>query len=213
MPQRRWSRELILERIRELSRQGSDLTPSQVGAQQGALVSAAERYFGNWPAAVREAGIDYERVREAGRQRRSERIRKWSRERIVAEIRRLQRAGEDLSWGVMERKYQPLCAAAVKRCYFGSWSAALAAAGIDYEQVKAAARTSRRWKVRWRKELSRREPAAHHAEAGQAQPLGAGQAPVRPRRRRRSPEPTARAGWSRELLREQQAEERGKAEQ
>jgi len=194
MPQRRWSRELILERIRELRQQGSDLTPSQVGVEHGALVSAAERYFGNWPAAVQAAGIDYERVRASGRQRRSERIRKWSQARILAEIRRLHQAGEDLSWGVMERKYQPLCAAAVKGCYFGSWSAALAAAGIDYEQVKAEARASRRWKARWRRELCGREaPPPDSAE-----------------RRRQSPAPTARAGWARELLREQAAEkERG----
>jgi len=192
MPRRKWSRELILERIRELRRRGSDLTPSQVGVEQGALVSAAERYFGNWPAAVRAAGVDYSQVRKSGRQRRSERLRKWSQEKIVAEIRRLHEAGEGLSWGVMERKYQPLCAAAVKKCYFGSWSAALAAAGVDYERIKQAARTARRWKARWRKELS-------GSPAGEAQTPG----------RRRSPPATARSGWARDLLREQ-AEEKEK---
>ena len=195
MPQRRWSRELIRERIRELRRAGSDLTPSRVGEEHGALVSAAERYYGNWPSAVLAAGIDYEQVRASGRQRRSERLRKWSRERILAEIRRLQQAGEDLSWAVMERKYQPLCAAAVKACYFGSWSAALAAAGIDYDQVKAAARASRRWQARWRRELGGKEPVP---------PDGAEQP-------RPSPPPTARAGWARDLLREQ-AEEKDQAE-
>jgi len=199
MPQRRWSRELILERIRELRRQGCDLTPSQVGAQQGALVSAAERYFGNWSAAVRAAGVDYEKVRESGRRRRSERIRVWSCDKIIAEIRRLHRAGEDLSWAVMERKYQPLCAAAVKRCYFGSWAAALAAAGVDYEQVKAEARAARRWKASWRKELGG-APTAPGQKAER-------QAPAVSARRRRAAPPTARSGWAQDLLREQEQEQ------
>lgn len=191
MPHRQWSRELIVKRIQELRHSGSDLTPSQVGEEHGALVSAAERYYGNWAAAVEAAGVDYEKVRQRGRRRRSERIRKWSREKIVAEIRRLHEAGEDLSWGVMERKYQPLCAAAVKKSYFGSWAAALAAAGIDYEQIKAAARAQRRWKARWRKELSGEEAPAV-ASGGD---------------RRKSAPPTARAGWAKELLREKAAEE------
>jgi hypothetical protein len=190
MPIRKWSRELILERIRELHEQGSDLTPSDVSARQGALVSAAERYFGNWPAAVQAAGIDYRTVRESGRRRRSERIRKWSRDKIVAEIQRLHRAGEDLSWAVMERKYQSLCAAAVKASYFGSWAAALAAAGIDYEQVKARARDARRWKSAWRKELSGKDAS-----------------PASPRRPRQAPSRTAPSGWAKDLLREKAAEE------
>jgi len=189
---------LILERIRELRGRGSDLTPSQVGAEHGALVSAAERYFGNWPSAVRATGVDYEQVRASGRRRRSERLRKWSRERIVAEIRRLHQAGEDLSWAVMERKYQALCAAAVKKCYFGSWSAALAAAGIDYEQIKAAARAARRWKARWRKELSAREDDARVAP---------------PRRPQPAAPPTAPADWAKELLREKAAEQHQQPEQ
>jgi hypothetical protein len=197
MPQRRWSRELILDRIRELRHQGSDLTPSQVGAQHGALVSAAERYFGNWSAAVRAAGVDYEQVRASGRRRRSERIRVWSRDRIVAEIRRLHGAGEDLSWAMMERKHQPLCAAAVKRCYFGSWAAALAAAGVDYEQVKTEGRAARRWKASWRKELGGAPTAAESADEGQT--------PGPPATRRQAA-PTARSGWAQDLLREQQQE-------
>ena len=193
MPVRKWSPELIVERIRELHEQGSDLTPSDVNARQGALVSAAERYFGNWPAAVQAAGIDYSRVRESGRRRRAERIRKWSRERIITEIERLHRAGEDLSWGVMERKYQPLCAAAVKTCYFGSWSAALAAAGIDYAQVKAQARAGRQWKSAWRKELTGKDTTPGSRE-----------------RKRRSPPSTAPSGWAKDLLREK-AEEEGES--
>jgi len=207
MPQRKWSEELILERIRELREAGSDLTPSQVSVEHGPLVSAAERYFGNWPAAVQAAGIDYETVRERGRERRRERIRKWSRERILAEIQRLHAADEDLSWGVMERKYQPLCAAAVKACYFGSWSAALAAAGIDYEQVKGAARDARRWKVRWRKELSVGEGAAEGGGAGEADRAGASS-----RRRSHKPSPTAPSGWARELLKEQAEEKKQERE-
>jgi hypothetical protein len=191
MPRLKWSQELILERIRELRERGSDLTPSEVGARHGALVSAAERYFGNWPAAVRAAGIDYEQVRESGRRRRSARISKWSRERIVAEIRRLHQAGEDLSWAVMERKYQPLCAAAVKQCYFGSWRAAMEAAGLDYEQIKAAARQARRWRARWRKELTVAAPPPAQ----------------RSRRKSKAASPTAAAGWARELLREKAAED------
>ncbi len=210
MPARRWSQDLILERICELQAQGSDLTPSEVGARGGrgaALVSAAERYFGNWAAAVRAAGIDYEQVRESGRRRRRARISKWSPAKIIAEIERLHQAGEDLSWAVMERKYHPLCAAAVKKCYFGSWGAALAAAGVDYEQVKATARRARRWRLRWRKELTER---AHPNVRGAQNSRGAHERAPSPGRAPAPVSPTAAPGWARGLLREKAAEEERK---
>jgi hypothetical protein len=197
MPQRKWSRELIIMRIRALRAQGSDLTPGMVSARDGPLVSAAERYFGSWPAAVAAAGVDYAQVRASGRQRRRWRISKWSCEKIVAEILWLHRAGEGLSWAVAERKYPQLCAAAAKKCYFGSWRAALEAAGLDYDEIKARAREARCWRARWHRELTGVE------EPGASAPAG----PRRAGRRRETAAPTAPAGWERQLLREKAAEE------
>jgi hypothetical protein len=198
MPKRKWTAELVVEQIRALHKKGEDLTTGAAEARNGPLVSAGERYFGNWPKALEAAGLDAASIKAIGRQRRVERISKWSRGKIISELRRLHSQGEDLSWSNMERKYQALCAAAVKKAYFGSWSKALDAAGVDYAEIKKRAREARRWRGHWRREL------VEQSEAG-------GLAPLRARRARLGTIPTARPGWARQLLEEAKEEQREEA--
>ncbi|MGQ9524726.1 MAG: homing endonuclease associated repeat-containing protein [Armatimonadota bacterium] len=148
-----WSPELIIAEIRRLHAAGSDITQSRMEAIDGKLTSAAIRYFGSWGAAVEAAGIDYSQVAALGRQRRAQKVTKWTQERILEEIRRLYEAGEDLSSAVVRRKYLPLYATARRKVYFGSWAKAVTAAGVDYSLVKHGARERRRESADWKRRL------------------------------------------------------------
>jgi len=117
------------------------------------LTSAAIRYFGSWRAAVEAAGIDYSQVAALGRQKRAQKITKWTQERILEEIRRLYEAGEDLSSAVVRRKYLPLYATARRKEHFGSWAKAVTAAGVDYSRVKRGAKERRRENTDWKRRL------------------------------------------------------------
>jgi len=61
-------------------------------------------------------------------------MRRRNEEAIIQEIRQLYEAGEDLSYGHMEKNHVALFRAAVRR--FGSWKEAVAAAGLDYEMIR-----------------------------------------------------------------------------
>lgn len=69
----------------------------------------------------------------------------WSRETVVREILRLQEAGEDLRHSVMSANQQRLVSAAVR--YYGSWGAAVTAAGIDYATIRKQSQEARSAKV------------------------------------------------------------------
>lgn len=85
--------------------------------------------------------------------RAADRRRKWTRQTVVAEIRRRDRAGEPLnSWSATRRRGIPC---RVIQAYFGSWEAAVRAAGIRRE-----VRRQLRWgRARVLAELRRRRRA------------------------------------------------------
>lgn len=115
-----WSREKVVESIRELQARGEALNVSAVERSHAGLVAAACALFGAWGGAIEAAGIDYARVR---------RQRRWSRSLIIKEISRLRDAGFRLTTtAAVRQESRALHAAAVG--YFGSWAAALRAAGI-----------------------------------------------------------------------------------
>ena len=125
-----WTKSRITERIQALSTEGEDLSYNHMARAQQGLLAAANYHFGSWGKAVDAAGIDY-----AGEVRR---IPKWTRERIIEALRAANDAGEDLSWTSVtrNRSYSALAYAAIRDKQFGSWDAALAAAGIAPEGVR-----------------------------------------------------------------------------
>ncbi len=191
---KRWSKERVLEEIRQLYEKGEDLRPSAVARLCQTLLMAARKFFGGWREAVIAAGIDYDSYISQKRTSRVEQDKqqiineirrlyqegridelsgawryhlslfrkarhrfgswrkaieaagldyhevvqrqKWTPERIIAEIRRLYAEGKDLSITAMQRTYPNLVAIAQSPRYFGSWRAAVEAAGLDYELIK-----------------------------------------------------------------------------
>jgi len=123
-----WSKDEVALAILRLYADGEPLNYVHVEKHHTALLRAATRYHGSWRAAVEYAGLDYDRIR---------RYRSWDRERIVATIREYYERGEDLSWRHVSTRLDPALAAAAVRCReLGSWEAALAAAGLDYDQIR-----------------------------------------------------------------------------
>lgn len=133
---RKWTREHILQRIRELHAAGEDLSHSAAKRRHQYLVVVAinDRFFGSWRQAVEAAGIDYEAVSKHEY---------WTRERIVERIRELHAGGERLSHEEAKRRHGALVSAASSPRYFGSWGAAIRAAGLDYDAVRRINRWSR----------------------------------------------------------------------
>ncbi len=116
-PPRRWKKEDILREIREWYAKWGSF--QQMGKRNKELVSVARLHFGSWKLAIEAASFHCSR-------------RKWTRENILDEIKQLRNAGESLS--SCEHSKNNLIAAA-RRC-FGSWYAALHAAGVTSKQRK-----------------------------------------------------------------------------
>lgn len=124
----RWSKEEIAREIRSLYLDGEELNYTSVERNHLALMRAACRYFGSWKDAVEFAGLDYDSIRKYVA---------WTNEKIVARIRELHRQEVDLSWRNISTNVDPaLAAAAVRPSHFGSWRAALEAAGLNYDEIR-----------------------------------------------------------------------------
>jgi len=95
--------------------------------------------------------------------------RRWSPDLIASEISRLHSAGIDITQGRMEAIDSRLTSAAIR--YFGSWRAAVQAAGIDYEQVAAIGKARRAEKVtKWTQERILAEIRRLHQEGEDLSP-------------------------------------------
>ena len=125
---KQWDMNTIVRHILELDAKGEPIYSSYVETNYPRLHRAAFRIMGNWENAVRTAGFDYNKVK---------RYQFWNKEKIVEGILEAWQNGEDLSWRQISNNscYYKLAAAAVKKRHFGSWEAALKAAGISYESI------------------------------------------------------------------------------
>lgn len=130
----RWTLERITTEISRLAREGQPLSYAAVRKSQPALVNAAYRHpsLGNWERALVAAGLDADQHQQRRRR---------SRQGIIDEIREIAARGEPLSFARMRARYPDLVGAAVNPGQFGSWKAAVEAAGFDYEDH----RRRRRW--------------------------------------------------------------------
>ncbi|MFC1474924.1 hypothetical protein ACFLQK_02655 [bacterium] len=142
MAKTKWDRETIIKRILALEDLDEDLTCSNVKEIDSALVGAAISYFGNWSEALKASGLDYEEIQKLSKQRRREKVRKWSEEKVLEDIRKVAETEEDLSCAYMKEKYSTLVAAASN--YIGSWKKALEMLGFDYSEVLRIGRQKRK---------------------------------------------------------------------
>lgn len=120
---RTWTLERVIHAIHQLDRQGVALNYASVHKVDGGLPQAARKLLGSWNDALRAAGYDPEQIR-ANR-------RPWTRDQIIHLIRR--RAASGLP--VASYNVAPLSAEIASRRIFGSWKAALRAAGVQNPSV------------------------------------------------------------------------------
>jgi len=124
---RTWSRQRVLEELRRLDRSGRSTTLQDLLAGGlSTLIRAAYVYAGGLRRARRAAGI-------AQPTRRATKRSTWTEETIIPTIRTRRRQGLSLA---ATRVPQGLYSAA--RRHYGSWRAALTAAGIDATSVRVA---------------------------------------------------------------------------
>jgi hypothetical protein len=131
-----WSRERIVDRIRDLHAQGADLSwlkLSTVIDPQLAAAATKRRYFGSWREALEAAGLDYDAIR---------RYQEWSDDRVLRIVRDFQSKGTPLNAKNVELEDVALITAARRR--FDSWPEALTAAGLDYRQIAQRAAFKRK---------------------------------------------------------------------
>ncbi|MBI3271259.1 MAG: hypothetical protein HYZ53_19815 [Planctomycetes bacterium] len=125
-----WPERRIQDTIRRIARRGDSLLGEAICRRNASLYDAAERQYGTWSRAVREAGLDYAQMRASAlRGRRSA-----AKNRVCAGIRARQQAGEPLDAKTVERTDRRLYHGAT--IYHGNWGSALRAAGLDPDAVR-----------------------------------------------------------------------------
>ncbi|MEO0092883.1 MAG: hypothetical protein ABIK93_10275 [candidate division WOR-3 bacterium] len=120
----KWNKEKILNRIKVLNNQCRAFTPAYAFYHHRNLYQAAVRHFGSFRKALRAAGLGKGLRRE----------RKWSKEKIIVEIRKYARRRIPLNYSNINRRTRRLINAAIR--YFGSWRKAVIKAGFDYDKIK-----------------------------------------------------------------------------
>ena len=124
---REWSRKAVVRRIRELAGEGKALNSAAVQEFEAILVSAAHRYFSSWDEALHAAGLDAEMWRKQAPA--------WTQDRLIRTIREAYARGGKINHAVAAAwKGNSLTRAGVR--LFGSWDAALRAAGLDPVRIR-----------------------------------------------------------------------------
>jgi len=116
-------RDGVLKEILRRERDGQPLKSRLVHQSDPVLFCAARRFFGSWRKALLFSGVDAKNVPPR---------RHWNRELVVAEIRRYCLRGLEMASRNISERDPGLIGAAHR--FFGSWSRALYAAGIDAQQ-------------------------------------------------------------------------------
>ena len=145
----RWSKQNIIQLIKQARRNGEDLHWSAVTKRRDELGRAAfaslqPRLFGRWDRALAAAGLDADD---------GSRYRRGDRNTVAFELRARATDDEPLNSGAIQRDDSGLHAAAVR--HFGSYDAALRAAKVDPDAVRRRRAWSREDVLRSLKQAKR----------------------------------------------------------
>ena len=114
----RWSPARILVMIRHLARRDRPLTTLETERRYHNLVSAGRRHYGSWSKAVLAAGVEPTRLR---------RVVAWTPDRVIEAVLTRALRGQPLT----ARSVEPRSLVEAGQRFYGSWSAAVCAAGLD----------------------------------------------------------------------------------
>jgi hypothetical protein len=142
---RRWTKEDVLEAIRDRQRRGLPLV--HVWKTDIPLSRAAKQYFGHWYEALAASGVDRP-------------CRTWNRAKVLAALQACHRDGVPLSqvWKIDKGLFH------AGRRYFGSWPNALEAAGVPCRRRRQWSKEAVLQELRdWHRGKVRRPGALAHA--------------------------------------------------
>lgn len=129
-----WNPEMVIEAIRKRKADGLPINYQAVVQTDEKLTGAARRHFGSWNAALEAAGFDPAEIKKQARNGPHKPYGFWTKEDVIESIRRAAAEGQDLSAHRMQ-KWNPSLVATAQRL-FGSWGAALVAAGYSPDLVR-----------------------------------------------------------------------------
>ena len=137
IPGKHWTRAKVLDAIRRRYQAGLSLKSKQV---PNGLVLAARRRFGSWEVALQMASLNYDAITAR---------RQWTREKVIAEIRKLEADRLPLNSSWIKRCHGDLYRASI-RLFPSSWGKALQAAGLDpFEHKKRRVDWNRKRAETW----------------------------------------------------------------
>ncbi len=121
----KWSKERVLDEIKEYHNQGYKLNAGFVLHEYSSLYHNARIYFDTWKIAITSAGLDYNQVAP-------KKYSSWSKERVLKEIIGLYEKGKKINTSSVDIKLYHY-----GRKYFGSWKGTIEACGLNYDEVKS----------------------------------------------------------------------------
>lgn len=114
--------ERVITEIKEIFRPGAE-KPSNIAKAHSALYLRACKVFGSWRNALEASGVDYESSRNN---------KKWTRQSIEREIKKLSEGGGSLRPSVLRKSGMTALVSAADY-HFGSWRKAVESCGVEYE--------------------------------------------------------------------------------
>ena len=101
-----YDKQVIIDALRKLYEDGHDINAGAfIGSPHMNLMTAGIRLFGSHDNALLAAGFDLDKIRKH---------RRWTKTKVLHEIRKLERAGVRLNWWTMGQTHSALCASAVR---------------------------------------------------------------------------------------------------
>ena len=117
-----WTRQRIVHAIREIHAAGGKVNHAALG--RNSLSRAGVLLFGSWDAALIATGLNPDEIRIYRRP--------WTAEEVTMEIQRKHSCGEPLN----AKDVSPHSLRSRGTIFFGSWDAALTAAGLDPKEIR-----------------------------------------------------------------------------
>ncbi|MDG4850264.1 hypothetical protein [Peribacillus frigoritolerans] len=133
-----YPQEFVVSELRKMKQEGMILSKKHVTQYNSALLDACYNRFGSLQNAIEEAGYDYDEELEFAREewlkQQMKVQRKWTKEKVIDEILNLHKNDIPLSNSYIKHNYQSLYDGANN--WVGSWSEAVTAAGLNYNEIR-----------------------------------------------------------------------------
>lgn len=118
-----WTKETLMQSIKELDEQGVKLSMVNIREIHGTLVAQASILYGGWYNALKASGVDADSVQALRA------VQQWTKELVVEGIQQRENEGKSNLHGVVGKEDANLYSAA--RRYYGTWEEAVKESGLN----------------------------------------------------------------------------------